>query len=145
MTQGRNIGSLNATLGALNRRTVLGEAETKQPDYTETVQKALPILTSILDKSAAEDVEVLKAKITNAQSWADRLPGPTGDVFRNRVRTLKAKLRAAKAKAKIEAETLQSDREWRVLGKGVGVTVAVAGVATTILLLSGARYLSRKS
>lgn len=119
----------------------MGAPETPaQISVSEAAKALLPVAKEILDTSATEDVEVLKAKIRNHRRMRDMMPpGPARVIYQNEIDKLKAKLRAAEQAKRVELESQQATREWRVLGytlTGTGVFVGIAG-ALALLSIAG--------
>lgn len=108
------------------------------------LEQFAPIAKSVLTSSAEEDVQVLKAQIKNHERLRDTFPEPFKTIYANKVRVLKARLRAAE-KAKVEEGKTQTSRwEWAALGKTSVVVGILAGSALTALLITSAVKAGRK-
>lgn len=111
-------------------------AEAKQ-DYTALVSQLVPVATQLLAADATKNVEVLKARVVNAQSLRDRLPhgGVAWTIANNRLNVLRGKLKAAQKGLAREREDRAATKQWGVLGKiGLGVGI-LGGLALTVTIL----------
>lgn len=122
---------------ATPRRVYLGDAETtpeeKGPSTSEIV---LPIVKTLLEKSATRDVEVLKARAENFRRLRDRARKGSAfwTLYDNQYRVALAKLRAAQVEQQQEREDRASKLQVVELGK-VGITVGIVGGAALVVLL----------
>ena len=111
---------------------------------TDLLTKLAPVVKELLDDSAVEDVEVLKAKIANHRRLRDASIEPVRTLYANKVRVLEAKLRAAKDAKRLEREEQQATRTWRVLGYTVTGTGIAVGAGVLALLVAGTQNLNRR-
>lgn len=126
--------------------TGVGAPETTKEDV---LQKLAPVISDtaakLLDSSATENVEVLRAKIANHKRMMKYAPeGPMRDFYRNQISVLTAKLNAAKQAKNLEKEEQASVRTWRVLGYTVTGTGVAIGGGVVLLLLALARRANRR-
>jgi hypothetical protein len=115
-------------------RQPLGAADMPQP--VDVIAQLLPAAKALFDPSAAESVEVLQAKIVNHRRIRDSVPEPLRGLYVNKIAVLEAKYRAALQARGLEREGEASTRDWRNVGKGLGVTGILVGGALAVLLLS---------
>lgn len=106
--------------------------------YTSLLDQIAPIAKSVLTSSPEEDVQVLKAQIHNHEKLRDTLPEPFKTIYGNKVRVLKARLRAAETARDEDKKTQVSRWEWAALGKTSVVVGILAGSALTALLVASA-------
>lgn len=102
-----------------------------------STQTVAPIVRELIERSAVEDVEVLRAKIHNQRDLALRVPEPVRTLYMNNVRVLEAKLRAALHARQVELEQERATRTWRVLGytvTGTGIAVGLAAIFGIVAL-----------
>lgn len=93
-------------------------------------------LKKLTEGSADQTVEVLQAQIKNQSALAKSMPEPLATFYRNNVRVMKAKLKAAK-RAKVEEQaTTQTKREFLQLGQAGIVTGILVGGALILLLVT---------
>lgn len=106
--------------------------------YANLLDQIAPIAKSVLTSSPEEDVQVLKAQIRNHEKLRDTLPEPFKTIYANKVRVLKARLRAAETARSEDKKTQTSRWEWASLGKTSVVIGILAGSALTALLITSA-------
>jgi len=109
-----------------------GEAQQSQ-STEELIEEYAPILKTIADEYADEtrQREVIQARLRNAQNMVRMLPSPLDLPWKNRVRVLKAKLRAAERSVTIQRERETSRRTFRSLGQ----VAIVGGILLTVALV----------
>jgi hypothetical protein len=126
-------------------RTQLGDpVNAKDLDVQQVSTTLAPFLAALAKKPAAEQVEVLKARIRNYAAIRDVVPEPIKTLYNNQIGIMQAKLGAAQQAKALEREDQQSTRTWRVLGYTVTGTGIVAGGAVVFALLEVAGYYKRK-
>jgi len=98
----------------------------------DLIEEYAPILKTMADEYADEtrQREVVQARLRNAQNMVRMLPSPLDLPWKNRVRVLKAKLRAAERTVTLQRERETSRRTFRSLGQvaivgGILLTVAI--------------------
>jgi len=112
-------------------------------DAQQIMASLAPFIASLATKPAAEQVEVLKAKIANQTELRDRFPEPIRTLYVNNLRVLRGKLKAAEQAQALEREEQASTRTWRFMGYTITGTGVAVGVATVALLLSASRSVDR--
>lgn len=113
------------------------------PAVVDTLRQVLPIAQELLRDDATYDVETLKARIRNHEQLARTMPEPLRTLYVNKVKVLKAKLRAARVAQGREAEDRASKWEWAALGKtAVGASILV-GASLVALLLASTHRIAR--
>jgi len=102
------------------------------PSTEEVIAEYAPIIKTIADEYSDETKqrEVIEARLRNAKNMVRMLPSPLDLPWKNRVRVLKAKLRAAERSVTIQRERETSRRTFRSLGQvaivgGILLTVAI--------------------
>lgn len=130
--------SLGRPLGAAAPAPAAAAAPAEAPpaDLTKYTTAAAPILSSLIGgKDSTENVETLRAQIKNHQALRDKFPEPLKTLYGNKVRVLKARLKAALSTQKRDKEDRASKWEWATLGK-VGLVTGISIGAALILLIA---------
>lgn len=113
-----------------------------QTDFLSKATSAAPLIQALFKSGdATENVEVLRAKIKNAESMKRKIPA-LAFFYDNEIRKFRGKLKAALSAQKLQSEGVASTRSWRVLGQ----TGVVVGLLVGITLIAvGLNYIrSRK-
>lgn len=118
------------------------------PEIQDIIKGAQPYVQALLKEDATEDVETLRARIANHQRIRDSFFPRSAPwvLYDNKVRVLKAKLRAALQRAGEEREDRRSKWQWSELGKSTAVIgMAIGGALVALLInLSGAANRSKR-
>ena len=101
---------------------------------TDALPAVLSTVQSLTTKDAREDVAVLEARIKNYEDMKKRFPN-LAFLYTNEIRKLYARLDAARARAKLQAEGEQATRDWRGFGYLIAGGFSIVTVAVTIRLL----------
>lgn len=121
------------------------ESDSQIEKATNTARTLLPIAKELLEASASQDVEVLKAQIANHRRMRAKVPEPLKTLYSNKIKVLQAKLRAAEQAKLLEQEEQQSTRNWRLLGYSVTGTGIAVGLAATVAVIAIAGKFNRES
>jgi hypothetical protein len=97
---------------------------------TELVSTALPALVESAS-DPTQQVEVLQAKIANTKQLMRTSPA-LKNILQARLRTLRAKLKAAQQRQGRQTEAVTATRSYRFLGQAAAITGIALGVALIV-------------
>ena len=112
--------------------------DTSMTELTKYAPLATQMLQQLLADDPRTDYRVYQAKVKNLKETIRSLPPFLQPLFRQRLRVVEARLRAAKEQRKLQIEGEQATRTWRWFGWAGGGTAIVVGIAIGVLVLAGA-------
>ena len=112
------------------------ETDAVESATSDFITQAMPVAQALLEASAAQDPDVVRAKIENYKALRDRKRrgSVAWTLYNNRIRVLQGKLTTSRRVARHKEEDRESKHTWALLGKGTLVTGIGVGVALILLL-----------